>query len=74
MPYKFDPLRHHWRHYPTVYFPALVKAENETYRSHPMVGHEAKQGARAHGQVSYDRAWLGEDWVTTLETVLPPSD
>jgi hypothetical protein len=43
MAYRFDPLRRHWRHYPMVVYAALVKAEYQTYRSHPMVGHGASK-------------------------------
>ena len=43
MAYGFDPLRHYWRCYPVVIYAALQKAEYGTYRSHPMVGHEASK-------------------------------
>src|SRR5262245_8659257 len=58
MAYRFDPLRHHWRNYPPVIYAALVRAEYTTYRSHPMVGHEASKarGRMVRFQMSV-RGW-----------------
>lgn len=58
MAYKFDPLRRHWRHYPPVVYAVLAVAESTTYRSHPIVGHEASKarGRMVRLQMTV-RAW-----------------
>jgi hypothetical protein len=67
--YRFDPLRHHWRHYPTVIYAALVAAEFKTYRSHPMIGHEA---SKARGRmVRFQMTVRG--WAKAKDAADPPT-